>query len=85
MATATEPTLFTPTDILTPAELAARLKVRPGWVYEQLRATRKNPLPAFHVGRFLRFSWAAVCAWIQGETPTDKKSNRSARRNGEKR
>jgi predicted DNA-binding transcriptional regulator AlpA len=59
------PALF-PSDIITPAELAARLKVKPGWVYEQMRPNRANPLPAMRAGRLLRFSWAAVCEWLQG-------------------
>jgi hypothetical protein len=62
---------FIPSDILTPAELASRLKVKPGWVYEQMRPWRKNPLPTLRAGRFLRFSWAAVCVWMQGQ-PTSK-------------
>jgi hypothetical protein len=62
---------FSPSDIITPAELSARLKVKPGWVYEQMRPWRKNPLPTLRAGRFLRFSWTAVCAWMQGQ-PTSK-------------
>lgn len=56
---------FAPSDILTPAELAARLKVKPGWIYEQMRPRVKNPLPVLRVGRFLRFSWAAVSEWLR--------------------
>lgn len=63
----TTATPFAPTDILTPTELADRLKVKVGWVYEQMRPCRKNPLPVLHAGRLLRFSWAAVCAWLQGQ------------------
>lgn len=75
---ATQPnSLISPSDILTPAELAARLKVKPGWIYEQMRPSRKNPLPAMHAGRFLRFSWAAVCSWMQGESFAEKKPSRS--------
>jgi hypothetical protein len=58
---------FNPSDIITPDELAARLKVKPGWIYEQMRPARKNPLPVLKCGRFLRFSWAAVCNWLKGE------------------
>jgi hypothetical protein len=32
-----------PEDILTPEELAARLKVRKTWVYEQTRSRNQNP------------------------------------------
>jgi predicted DNA-binding transcriptional regulator AlpA len=78
-ATEPNPSLLTPTDILTPAELATRLKVKPGWIYEQMRPTRKNPLPHMRAGRFLRFSWTAICQWMQGATFTEKKPSRSAR------
>lgn len=57
-----------PSDILTPDELAKRLKVKRGWIYEQLRPGRKNPLPAMRAGRLLRFSWAAVSKWLQRST-----------------
>ncbi len=58
-------TAFSPSDILTPKELAARLKVKPGWIYEQMRPACKNPPPVLRVGRFLRFSWTAICEWLQ--------------------
>ncbi len=57
-----------PGDILTPRELAKRLKVGVRWVYEQSSATRKgNPLPVLHCGRYLRFSWPEVCAWLRSK------------------
>jgi hypothetical protein len=57
-----------PEDILTPEELAARLKVRVSWVYEKTRRRgriTKTPMPVMHVGHFLRFHWPSVCAWTQ--------------------
>jgi len=53
-------------DILTPQELAAALKVKPGWVYEMMRPRRINtqPFPVFRAGKYLRFSLAAVLAWM---------------------
>jgi hypothetical protein len=53
-------------DILTPEQLAANLKVTRAWVLDQLRARnrRARPLPYFRVGRFPRFSWVAVTAWL---------------------
>jgi len=56
-----------PSDLLTPDELAARLKVRPTWVYEKLRQRGPIPLPHFKMGRYLRFSWAAVSTWLQAQ------------------
>jgi hypothetical protein len=57
-----------PEDLLTPAELAGRLKVPASWVFEQTRqrakVRNKTPLPWIRLGKYLRFSWAAVCAWM---------------------
>jgi len=59
------PLAVNPQDILTPAELAKRLKVPKSWVYEKLRPRQTNPLPAFRIGHYLRFDWAAVSAWLE--------------------
>jgi hypothetical protein len=56
------PTVIEPSDILTPRELAARLHVKVSWLYERTR--RGEALPHFKVGRYQRYSWAAVCAWL---------------------
>lgn len=55
-----------PGDILTPEELAERLKVGVRWVYA-VAARERNPLPALHCGRYLRFVWPEVCAWLRGK------------------
>jgi hypothetical protein len=60
-----------PADILTPKELAKRLKVQPSWIFEQTRKRAKTrskriPLPVIRLTpKVLRFSWTAVCAWLQ--------------------
>jgi hypothetical protein len=58
-----------PGDILTPAELAARLKVSKSWVFEQTRqrskVRNKSPLPYFRLGKYLRFDWEAVSQWLR--------------------
>jgi hypothetical protein len=56
-----------PRDILTPGELAKRLKVGVGWVYEKSRSRGRHdkPLPCLRIGRYLRFDWRAVCAWMR--------------------
>jgi hypothetical protein len=57
-----------PSDILTPEELAERLKVKVTWVYEKCRAGGsygRNPLPVLRCGHYLRFDWNAVCAWLR--------------------
>jgi len=60
-------TTLRPEDILTPEELAARLKVRKTWVYEQTRSRNPNPLPRLNTGRYLRFDWAKVVEWLTKE------------------
>jgi excisionase family DNA binding protein len=56
----TEPTA-TASDLMTPAEAAAYLRVRPSWVYEAARGRR---LPHIKVGRHLRFLQADLDAWL---------------------
>jgi hypothetical protein len=72
MAIVLKPTTVTtvdPTDVLTPREVADRLKVKPSWVYEQTRVRSKvrnkgkKPLPCHPLGRLLRFHWPEVAAW----------------------
>jgi excisionase family DNA binding protein len=57
-----------PGDLLTPQELAERLKVSRSWVFEQTRGRAKirnrNPLPCIRLGKYIRFSWTAVCEWM---------------------
>ena len=62
--------MIEPSDLLTIDELAVRLKVTKPWVYEQVRVSKwaDNPLPHFKIGRFLRFSWAAVSSWIESKS-----------------
>lgn len=62
-------TPLSPADILTVKELAARLKVCPTWVYERMRPNQRkgNPLPVFKMGRYLRFSWPAICQWLESQ------------------
>jgi hypothetical protein len=57
-----------PDDLLTPEELATRLKVSKSWVFEQTRQRskirNKSPLPCIRLGKYLRFSWAQVSQWL---------------------
>lgn len=71
------PIAIAPADILTVGELAERLKVEPSWVYENQRGLR--PLPALHCGRYLRFSWPAVCEWLAAQ-PAVKRGRKPSRR-----
>jgi hypothetical protein len=65
---ASQPDRLDPGDILTPEQLAERLQVGVSWVYEKSRARGnrdRNPLPVLRCGRYLRFSWPDVCAWMR--------------------
>ena len=64
-------TAINPEDILTPDELAKRLKVTVDWIYEKSRERGRHggkPLPCLRVGRYLRFCWPDVCAWMRCQT-----------------
>jgi hypothetical protein len=64
---ATDRAAINPNDILTPGELADRLKVDVSWIYEKSRKRGKNdrPLPVLRCGRYLRFVWPDVCEWLR--------------------
>jgi predicted DNA-binding transcriptional regulator AlpA len=55
-----------PADILTPRELAERLKVTTNFIYNQMRPSKRNqhPLPVMKMGKLLRFSWIEVSTWL---------------------
>jgi hypothetical protein len=61
------PNRIEPGDILTPEQLSARLQVPVSWVYKH----SNNSLPVLRCGRYLRFSWPDVCAWLRSEKKTD--------------
>jgi excisionase family DNA binding protein len=58
-------------DILTPEELAARLKVPDSWVYEKTRGRCRNPIPCLRLGRYVRFDWTSVATWLTAPPPED--------------
>jgi hypothetical protein len=61
-------------DILTPKELAARLKVSVGWIKEKRRPRCKNPIPALPIGGELRFDWQAIQKWLAEQAAFDAAS-----------
>jgi excisionase family DNA binding protein len=63
-------------DIITPEELAARLKVPDSWVYEKTRGRCRNPIPCLRLGRYVRFDWTAVAAWLTAPAPQDTRPAR---------
>ena len=58
-----------PGALLTPAELAARLAVGKSWVREKCRIRGrlrdKDPLPCKRLGKYVRFSWPEIQAWLE--------------------
>jgi hypothetical protein len=61
--------MLDPADILTPEELAERLKVSKSWIFEQTRqrarVRNKNVMPCIRLGKYIRFNWVAVCTWME--------------------
>jgi len=55
------PRLDTP--LLTAAEAAQLLSVRPSWIYE---AVRSGALPCLRIGRHIRFTRTMLEEWLQG-------------------
>ena len=66
--TVSSPSLIDPSQILTPTELAERLKVSERWVYEKSRRRCRTRLPAMRIGRYLRFDWVEVSAWLRKQS-----------------
>lgn len=52
-------------EILTPEELAERLKVPVSWVYDKQRTRTKNKIPSKPMGRYVRFDWDEVVKWLE--------------------
>jgi predicted DNA-binding transcriptional regulator AlpA len=59
-------------EILTPEQLAKRLQVGVGWVYEKSRSRGQHdtkPFPVLRCGRYLRFYWPDVSEWLRSSAP----------------
>ena len=65
------PAIFDHNDLLTPTELAERLKVPASWVYEKTRARSRDRLPAIKIGRYLRFHWPDIVSWLERHRQID--------------
>jgi hypothetical protein len=75
-------------DILTANQLAERLQVGVNWVYEKSRSRGKHsgePLPVLRCGRYLRFYWPDVCAWLRGGKDRGARTFATLTRSGVKR
>jgi excisionase family DNA binding protein len=54
--------------ILTIEQVAERLQLSPSTVYELTRRRSRRPLPVLRAGKFLRFRWSQIEAWlVEGE------------------
>jgi excisionase family DNA binding protein len=71
-----------PEDILTPEELATRLKVPKSWVYEKTRSRGRygKPLPCLRLGRYIRFDWTKVVEWLTESDTAQVETRGKARR-----
>lgn len=65
MAQPNQPVPLRPEEILTPEELAERLKVPISWLYKKTARHGPKSIPVLRCGRYLRFSWPDVCAWLR--------------------
>jgi hypothetical protein len=68
-------------DILTPEELAAKLKVPDSWVYEKTRGRCRNPIPCLRLGRYVRFNWVppgspTLATWLTAPARPDTRPAR---------
>jgi excisionase family DNA binding protein len=50
--------------LLGPKEVATRLGVPLSWVYAASEAGR---LPSFRVGKYRRFRWSEIAAWLEAQ------------------
>jgi hypothetical protein len=54
--------------LLTPAQLAERLSVPQSWIREKTRNRARvrdaDPLPVLRLGKYCRFDWSNVAAWL---------------------
>jgi len=70
-----------PTEILTPQQLADRLQVKPSWVYEQTRSRsgvrNADPLPHIKMGLYLRFDWRDVLGWLERQKQRRERAKNS--------
>lgn len=57
-----------PSILLTAEELAVRLAVHASWIREKTRKRArqrdKDPLPVVRLGKYVRFDWELVAAWL---------------------
>jgi hypothetical protein len=72
-------------DIMTAEQVAHRLQVTRAFIFEKTRSRCPKPIPAIRIGKYLRFNWASVAAWLakQEGTATQKRTYRRRRKQKE--
>jgi hypothetical protein len=65
--------MIEPTDILTGDELTERLKVKRPWLYNMNRKARKTGFPVINMGKYKRYSWKAVCEWLESRPAPERR------------
>jgi len=50
--------------ILTIEQVADRLQLKTSTIYELTRRRNRRPLPVLRTGKFLRFRWSEIEAWL---------------------
>jgi len=60
--------------LLTVQQLAERLSVRKSWVYTRLRDTGPDAMPRINCGKYRRFCFADVMAWLLARQEADLES-----------
>jgi hypothetical protein len=69
--------MIQPNDLLTPDQLAQKLSVARGWVTEKTRRRCSDRIPHMRIGKYIRFSWPAVAAWLESTSiPSTKRAPR---------
>jgi len=51
-------------ELITPKEMAERLRVPLSWLYRRTRARGPGAIPRLRVGKYVRFNIAAVMEWV---------------------
>jgi excisionase family DNA binding protein len=61
-----QPVAFTETfePLLTIEQVAERLQLKPSTIYELTRRRNRRPMPVLRAGKFLRFRWSQIEAWL---------------------
>jgi excisionase family DNA binding protein len=61
-----------PAALLTPQQLAQRMAVPVSWIREKTRQRARvrddDPLPVVRLGKYVRFRWSDVEAWLQRQS-----------------